>query len=316
MATSSENLLGYMVTFGGRGTGNHPFSRVVDSLEKSGLDTKVARAFLPRTAWSRAYRKLADSRRVDVVREDAEEAVFQFSSRSLVKDESDGGQQIAYRKDFKILLDKESGGLRCQDTDTLLAAKAELERCIVERTPNDVTLIVRKLFTARGDLMPLPNCTGVYFVPLEQGDFLKQIETFLGLLGRKPYCFPIPKGTDADSSVRDTVTVYLEGMIEELVSSIEKFSESTRNGTMEAAGEKIKNARAKIEGYATYLQERKDYLLSVADTCEETLRETIERLTGVSETLPVAVEEEPEAEPVPAAARVSQGDQDSEDEPF
>jgi hypothetical protein len=39
------------------------------------------------------------------------------------------------------------------------------------------------------------------------------------------------------------VTVYLEEMIGDLVTSIEKFSESTRNGTMEAAGEKINMAR-------------------------------------------------------------------------
>lgn len=294
-----------LVTLGGRNGSRYQYSAVVEALTLAGLDPKKAREFLPRNAWSRACRRLAEQRVIDVIREDEEEALFQFSRRHLAEDRTEGGQQIEYRKEIKILLDKDSGNLFCRDESVLQQARIELEKCMGERTNNDVTSIVHRLFRANGDLMPLPGAAGVYLVPIKFRDFLRKVEAFLTKLGRKPHIVPIPEGTeDGDRTVQETVAEYLGSLIQDHETAVEGFGESTRNGTFDAAAKRINETRVKVEAYALYLMDRKDELLAAVDAAKAKLAEAVERLTKKedapepeAEEEAIDVTEEQEAEP-------------------
>lgn len=287
-----------LVTLGGRNGSRYQYAAVVGALTLAGLDPKTAREFLPRNAWSRACRRLAEQRVIDVIREDEEEALFQFSRRHLAEDRTEGGQQIEYRKEIKILLDKESGNLFCRDESVLQQARLELEKCMGERTNNDVTSIVHRLFRANGDLMPLPGAAGVYLVPIKYRDFLRKVETFLSKLGRKPHIVPIPEGTeDGDRTVQETVADYLGSLIQDHEAAVEGFGESTRNGTFDAAAKRINETRVKVEAYALYLMDRKDELLAAVDAAKDKLAEAVERLMGKKEEAPEAEVETEVGEP-------------------
>lgn len=287
-----------LVTLGGRNGSRYQYAAVVDALTFAGLDPKTAREFLPRNAWSRACRRLAEQRVIDVIREDDEDALFQFSRRHLVDDKTEGGKQIDYRKEVKILLDKASGNLICRDESVLQQARTELEKCLAERTNNDVTSIVHRLFRANGDLMPLPGAAGVYLVPIAYRNFLRKVEAFLTKLGRKPHIVPIPEGNaDGDRTVQETVTEYLSSLIQDHETAVEGFGESTRNGTFEATAKRINETRIKIEAYALYLNERKAELLASVEAAKEKLAEAVERLTGKKDK-----KETSEAKPEPQEA--------------
>lgn len=293
---SGMKLSAELVTLGGRNGSSYTHSAVVAALTEAGLDPKAAREFQPRNAWSRACRQLAKERIIDVVREDNEEALFQFSKRFLAADASEGGQEIQYRKEVKILLDKASGKLRCKDPDILQLAQRELDRCMQARTNGDVTAIAQRIFNAHADLMPLPGAVGVYLVPIAHRDFLRKVEKFLNVLGRKPHILPVPAGVEeSDRTVQETVAEYLQSLIADHLAAVEGFSESTRKGTFENAVERINETRVKVEAYALYLQDRKDELLAAVNDAREKLKEAVERLAKPQEEAPAEpVQEEPE----------------------
>ncbi len=298
MSTKIPKLAAELVTLGGYNRATYTYTQVVTALTDSGLNAKAAREFLPRNAWTRACRKLAEERVIDVIREDDEDALFQFSKKFLGKDEADGGQEMKYQKETKILLDKATGKLKCKVEAVRQLAEKELDRCMVTRTNSDVSAIVRKLFKDHADLMPLPGQAGVFLVVIEHQEFLSRIKDFLVRLGRKPYVLPIPAGVgDSDKTVQDTVMEYLAGLVEEHKAAVAGFSESTRNGTVEAARERITKTRIKVEAYALYLGDLKDSLLELVDEARAELDEAVAKLT----TKPAAAEEEeaPE-EPEPA----------------
>ena len=292
-----------LVTLGGRNGSTYTHASVVAALADAGLDTKAAREFQPRNAWSRACRQLAKERLIDVIEEDGDDAVFQFTKRFLASDAVEGGKEIKYSKEVKIRLDKKTGKLFCKDETIRSLAQRELDRCMAARTNGDVTVIAQRLFNAHADLMPLPGAAGVYLVPIAHRNFLRKVEKFLHTLGRRPYILPVPAGVEeSDRTVQETVAEYLMGLVEQHKTAVEGFSESTRNGTFETAAQRINETRIKVQAYALYLKDLQDDLLTEVDECNAKLKETVARLTGKGAEPdgddPVEVVEEPQQEEV------------------
>lgn len=249
--------LGWVVTFGSRGGLKHKYTDIVQALTDANLDPKSAKAFLPPQAFSRACQKLKEDRVIDILRTDKDEIVFQFSKREVLEDTVEGGEQFEYKKEAKVTLNKLSGEIKCKNDTLRERAQKLLDSCMEERTTSDVTKIVQGLFDKNADLMPLPGAIGVYVVLKEYTAFVDQIKVFLEKLGRRPYCLPIPAGTQTgDKTVQETVEDYLEQLIQSHKDACEAFSISTRPDTLKSAAERIQKTRVKIEAYATYLSEK------------------------------------------------------------
>lgn len=242
---------------------------VVEALKKSSLDEKVAKEFQPAQAFNRACSKLKEERVIDVLRNDKDEILFQFSKRQVKDDILDGGQEFLYAKEVKILLDKGTGTLTCKDAAVLEQAKKELDRCMEARTTTDVSQMVNKLFEAEADLIPFG--TGVYFVPKMYSSFTDKIANFMTLLGRKLRRVSLPEGGGNDGQIQDVVESHLTNLADEMESAIKDFSGITRDSTIEATAARINNSRAKLEAYKTYL----------GDVIEEKINERLEYLNGL-----------------------------------
>jgi len=275
-AMTGMQLLGEVITW--RSAGPHTHAAVVAALSAAGLDPKVARERLPRHAFSRACRRLADERVIDELRDDKDELTFQFSRRHLVKDAA-GEEEIAYRKEVKVVLNKTTGVIACPDPAVRERAQAELDRCLAERTAGDLTNIVQRLFERHADLVPVRDQGGVYFVPQEHAGFVAQVRAFLEKLGGGVRSFPVPAGTQhGDRSVQESLAEYLEGLVGDHRRAVEGFTLQTRADTIQDAADRINRARAKVEAYATYLSDRRDALLAAVDAANAELAARIERL--------------------------------------
>lgn len=284
-------LLGEIVTWNPRTDCIHTYADVCKALEAAGMSTDLCREFLPRNAFARACRKMQENRLVDVVRDGIDEMVFQFT-RKFMEDNA-GEQEWAYKKELMLRLNKHTGKVTCKDSQMETLAQNNLNDAMDKRTTGDITRIVQKVFSGDADLFPIRDQGGAYFVPEMHTGLVAQVELFLEKLGGKVRRFPVPAGTQyGDKSTQEAVEEGLQQVIREHKCSVSNFSINTRKDTIEAAAEKIKATRVKVEAYAMYLADRREGLLKELDVADDELREQIAKLAQLQAEQP-KVEKKP-----------------------
>lgn len=279
-------LLGEVITWQSGGGTSH--AAVLAALKGQGLDLDVASEFLPRSAFTRAAKKLADERVIDQVNEDGTGIKFQFTKRHL-KDAASGGKEWEYKPECFLELDKQLGKVSCPaDPDLAAHAQELLDQAMEARTSSDVTKIVQKLFDRQADLFPVRDQGGVYFVPDRFSGFTDRVEAFLSGIGGRVSRFPVPAGTPrGDRAVTDAVADGLKSLVEEHNRTVDGFGADNRFGTVQAQGERIKRTRAKVEAYAEYLKDRAGELSLAVDEADERLRQKIKALSEERAAAPV-----------------------------
>ncbi len=280
---SGITLLGELIGWEmGEGTKTHP--EVVEALKSSELDERVAKELLPRFAFSRAAKKLADERLIDIVNEDGDEIKFQITKRL------NSGDELTFERETFLHLNKTTGRIECDSEQLKERAQTALDKAIVDRTTSDITKIVQRLFDNHADLMPFfKKKGGVYIVPIEHTTFVSKISAFLTKMGGVIKRVPIPSGTAlGDRTMQETVEEYLDSLMMEHDSSIEEFGLDTRPDTLEKTAAKIKSTRTKIEAYAHYLTERKEVLLKKVEDATAKLVKRVEEISKERETRPAS----------------------------
>jgi hypothetical protein len=251
------DLLGELVSWGGSGGVTH--AAVVQALKDCGLDEKVAKEIMPKHAFTRAAKKMADEKIIEPVSEDKDYVRFQFTGKFL--DGVGDDREIKYRKENVVVLDKVTGKIECRDKDLEQLAQRELDRSMAVRTTSDITQMVQKLFDGNGDLFPVRDQGGVYFVPEQFRDFTDRVNEFVKKTGGKMVRFPVPKNVKgSNESVGDIVEDGLKRVVNDLRTAIKEFNSKTQHRTFEQVAERIKHARFKGESYSAYLAGRKKEL--------------------------------------------------------
>lgn len=280
---SGFDLLGEIVTWNPKSSGNkvHQYGDVVKALTDCQLNAEVAGEFLPRNAFTRACKDLDDDRIIDLFKEEGSNLVFQFTAKTL----SDLGWE--YDKKVFVKLNRETGKIQCDVPQLEELAQKKLDEAMVTRTTTDITKIIQKLMEGESDLSPIRDQGGVYFIPAECCPFTDKIELFLKALGGSMRRIPVPAGTQTgDNAVRDIMADKLDRLITEHKVAVKGFSINTQKGTIEAAAEKIKTTRTKIEAYANYLKDRSADLLKEVEAANQQLVEQIAAIAGQKATAP------------------------------
>jgi hypothetical protein len=261
-----KDLWGHIVTWDARSDSSHTYAEVVKALESADINPTVARELLPRHAFARACRTMEEERLIDVFKEEGDELVFQFTRRSL---KEEGWE---FDKECFLRLNKITGRITCPNKHLQEFATAQLAAATENRTTSDITKICQKLFEAHADFWPIRPQGGAYFVPIEHTKFISQIELFLRHLGGEVCPFPVAKGTQyGDEVVQKSLVTHLKSLIAEHERSVNEFSINTRKDTIEAAADRIKATRVKIEAYASYLTDKRDELLKTVDAANQNL---------------------------------------------
>jgi hypothetical protein len=259
---------------------------IVTSLTTNGLDKDVARQLLPRQAFARACEKLSKNRVIDKLREDKDDILFQFSKQYAEDDSTEGGKQVGYRKEVKILLEKTTGKLACKDDRVREDAQKLLDQCMEERTTSDVSAIVVKLLKSNTDIVPLAN--GAWFVRPDETPFVDKVQSFLQNLGRNLSRLSIPKGNkNNDHTIAQSVVKYVEGLLEGLRDRTEQLSLNTRAATSSTIAKERNEIRSKIGAFSSILGDYSTQLMEEAEEDDNQLRETLEKLAEDRKTAPV-----------------------------
>jgi hypothetical protein len=275
-AVTGLPLLGEIITWHAGAT-VHDHIGLIAALKSSGLDESVARDRKPRHAWTRAARQLQEDRVIDLVKDEGGELTFQFTRRFLE------GEDVAYRKETLLTLNKDTGNVTCQMAELERLAQVEIDKALVERTPGDVTGVIQRLFEKKADLFPIRDQGGAYFVPGEHAEFVTRLEGFLTTLGGWIRRFPIPAGTvQGDKAVRESVFLGMEHAIQEYAVAVMDFGVDTRKDTLERASLRIKSARVKLEAYHHYLGEKRGELENALDLCQRKLSERVASITSAA----------------------------------
>src|SRR4029078_12248023 len=122
------------------------FPVLLDALRSAELDETVARALQPRHAFSRACRKLSESRIIRQVAEDENQLTFHVTA------ESRQGHPFEYPPETLLCLDKQTGVVRCDLPGLATLAQEQLDQAMENRSGADITRVIQKLFDRKADL--------------------------------------------------------------------------------------------------------------------------------------------------------------------
>jgi hypothetical protein len=166
-----------------------------------------------------------------------------------------------------LTLKKATGEVVCDKPALAAQARTLLEAAREERTANDATCIIQRLFSRQarasltGDLWPIREQGAVYFVMASQVPFVEQVARFVEALGGTMSRFPIPAGhATGMKTVAEVVSRGLGGLVAEMNAHVEAFGEKTMAGTMDRAAANIARTQEKILAYADYLGSQQEAL--------------------------------------------------------
>ncbi len=273
------SLLGSVVTFNSSADKPRKHKDVVDALTDAGLDPAFARKLLPKSAFSRACKKLSENSVIDIVKDGEDYVRFQFTKKIMRNEEWE------YTKDTELTLNKITGEVDCKRKELKDNAQRLLDQAMEDRTTSDITQIVNKLCEKNTDLFFIK--AGVYFVPQNKVAFLSQVDDFLNRIGGSVERFPVPAGTNAgDKSVKEAVNRTFETVIEEHLQAVDAFTVSTRADTMQNAKLRMDETRVKIEAYAYLLDDKSKKLFKAVEDAKKKLEEKISQVVKEKEESP------------------------------
>ncbi len=269
---SELELLGEIITWG-LDAKVHSHQAVLTALNIAKLSTAPAKEILPKHAFTRAQRKLAEDKVIDTLAKDGDNISFQFTKRAMKSGE------WVYSKECVLVLNTSTGQIECEDKKLEAHAQKLLDQAIEDRTTADITKIIQKLFDAEADLFPIRDQGGCYFVANQYRDFVSKIEKFVLQLGGRINRFPVPAGTaSGDRSVSDTIAAGWNDAIDELNKATEDFDINTRPDTLAKHAQYIRECKIKVQAYATLLGDLAQETLDHVDHCDERLKKKLGKL--------------------------------------
>jgi hypothetical protein len=282
---SGVELFGELVCWSCNGV-KVTYHQVLAALKQAELDQNVARKLLPRNAFKRACKSLAQNRVIREVKElsTSAELVFQFTSEIKGDD-----QKFRYEIEDLVKINRETGRIECGTVNLQERAQSLLDDAIEGRTGSDVTRIIQRLFEQNADLFPARDRGGMYFVPIAFHEFLDKVKMFMSKMGGKLDRWPIPAGmVESRASVKDSITAGLDQCIQDHFAAIDLFSESTRPDTYARHEQNIETTRFKLEAYQALLDDKAEHLSRMLSQAKEKLRTRMAGIFSDFDDLPAA----------------------------
>lgn len=223
------------------------------ALVRAGLPEELAKDMAPRNAFTRAARELSKERIIKKVEEDDDEIKFQFTREFLLDGEYD------YRKEFDLYLNKDNGTVRCDDANMQRVAQQLVDNHKVTRLPADITRLIQKIFESKaGDLIPIRQQGGCYFVPSVQLHLLSNIRTLLsenqGINGKLNEWEITAKSEQTQVTIQQNMYEYMLGLVDEYNKSCESITENTSEKVLERRLERVRELKQKLVTHAPLLQ--------------------------------------------------------------
>lgn len=244
------------------------FEDLKAALVAAGLDVKMARDMLPRNAFSRAARQLEKNRVIDRVKEDDEYLWFQFTKVEI--DESVGN--AAYNYETTLKLKKATGEVECYEYELQQQAQKLLDAELSQRNSADITRMVQRIFDDnKGDLVPIREQGGAYFVPDTHRGIADGVNTFLTEIGGSMRRYAVGDHPDSRESVAEDMFGHFDRLIVEFTGTCEDLDTDTKSDVQIRRYEKIAELRTKLECYGDLMTHYRDQIKHSIDEAEKNL---------------------------------------------
>ncbi len=249
MSTNKFDRVGEIITYDMPDSKEVLYSDVLDALRKAGLDEELAKEMSPRKAFSRACKELRKDRVIQKVVDEEDTITFQFNQKALED------KHIEYPYEATIELNKETGKVTCSNSPELeLHAQDLLDAATRTRNSNDVTGIVKKVFSGNAALMPLNKKGVAYFVAEEHRPFVDKVEVFFASFGGRLQGFPITAGDErGKKSLAITIADFIDSELEAVNAELEELDVKTRSDTFAKKAEKIKLVNHRLSSFSALL---------------------------------------------------------------
>lgn len=244
------------------------------AMKTAGIDEKLLREMLPRHAFSRAARKLAEGRIIRQVEENDTTITFQFTKEHLK------GNQYEYALETHLKLDKATGGVDCPIAGLQTMAKGLVDGELKVRKATDVSRLVQRTFeTNKGDLIPIREQGGVYFVPESHAELADRIDELLRACGGSLRRFKVSAdGASTSKSVAEAMNEHFLQMISEFKTSCDEIVVGEASPTIaKRRTERVRELRVKLGAYKDILQ---DYAEQIEKGIDEADTDLKAKLTG------------------------------------
>jgi len=232
---------------------------VWNALRNAGLDPAIMKEMSPIVAFNRAMKDMSKQRIIRRVERKKNIERFQFTREFL-----DSGE-LRYTKECDVVLDKATGAVTSENFEIQSAAQKLLNDHRSVRDSADITRMIQRIFKlSKGDLVPIRQQGGCYFVPESNTDILTKVRAVLKELKGELREWSI---SSASPETRATVAVdmsqYMFGLIEDLEAKCKTINEETRPDVLERRFEEIALISSKLdanhslmENFATLIRDK------------------------------------------------------------
>ena len=222
---------------------------VRSALTNAGLDPDLSPEMQPRNGFKRAITLMKEGRIIRQVDEDSAYINFQFTKEYLDTQKN----EFEYSTECKLQLHKVTGAIFCPYQGFEDLAKEKMAEKMAVRNASDVSRIVQALFKANGDLFPLRNSGGMYFVPAQHLGLVQQCEDFMKGIGGSMGRWEIMNTGNAAQANAEAIRDTLNGWIDDYKSYAEQINNDNPK-SVKCAADKIAEIRFKLSNYRTLLQ--------------------------------------------------------------
>lgn len=234
-----------------------PLSSLRDALSDTGFPVDLARDLLPRHAFTRASKSLAQKRIIRKLEENEDVLTFQLTQ------EVRGSDRFEYDFETYLYLNKKTGTVRCDDDKLREMAQGAVDNALQLRTSGDITQLCRTIISSQSKVtFPIRQMGGAYLIPAEHGAVIESLERLLKQIGVSMVRFPIPKGSVvAQENVREVMKNTFAALISKHSRKIAGLGDKTRGSTVEREMVEIQALQMQIEGYGELLASEAGRLL-------------------------------------------------------
>ena len=265
-------------------------SALLQAVVNQGIPAEIVRDMAWRSAFLRAAKDLiSKSELVRKVEEDDHTITFQFT-----REHKESGR-LRYSEKAIFYLNKKTGDIRSTDDEARRAVDKLVHEHMEKRSTADVTRLIQQIFEKfGGDLVPLRQQGGVYFVPESNRDILARVGGIMNEIGGQLNTYTVNGDASTKGSVASDMAKHLRSMIDEFKKSCDGLDMNSKEHVLRRREQTMQHLKTKLTSYNDLLE---GFQQEINREMQAAYADFVAKTTGQT----VAPSVTPPVQPVPVA---------------
>ncbi len=221
--------------------------KVREALDRSGLDTKLARDLSKRFCFVRAKNRLRQDGLIDQVNETQDRWIWQLSRRYREQN------RLGYEFEASFWFDKATETVGADNPALLEQVETLFAKYGGLHLPSDIGKLVHRIFDKQKGMIKLRHHGAVYFVPDENKGLLDKAVAFINEIGGQ--CVTVPVGLDnglVRQKAMDMLTESVRSDLTRVVDQMRKMREDGQEFTKRKARHRWRELCGQLDRVKTF----------------------------------------------------------------